>query len=65
MKGKIFLGIMAFLITVAVSFAAFTPPAEPPILVETLASSINSLTVDTIAASETVYFPITNIIAGR
>lgn len=65
MKGKIFLGIMAFLITVAVSFAAFTPPAEPPILVETLASSSNSLTVDTIAASETVYFPITNIIAGR
>ncbi|TXH14983.1 MAG: hypothetical protein E6R03_08200 [Hyphomicrobiaceae bacterium] len=38
--------------------------AEPLQLVETLVSSANGLAVDTIAASETVYFPITNVVAG-
>lgn len=64
MKNKIMLGLSA-LITAALFWAFTPPPAEPPILVETLTSSSNSLTVDTVAASETVYFPISNIIAGR
>lgn len=38
--------------------------AEPLQLVETLSSSSNGLSVDTIAASETVYWPITNVVAG-
>lgn len=58
--------LLAFVaVLIAVFAVAFTPPAEPPVLVETLTSSSNSLTVDTIAASETVYFPITSTIAGR
>ncbi len=58
--------ILLCAVLIAAFAVAFTPPvAEPPILVETLTSSSNSLTVDTIAASETVYFPITNIISGR
>lgn len=62
MKSNILFGLFAVLFAV---FAFSPPPAEPPVLVETLTSSSNSLTVDTIAASETVYFPITNVIAGR
>lgn len=65
MKNKIFFGVVAIFVLFA-ALAAFTPPAaEPPVLVETLVSSSNSLSVDTVAASETVYFPITATIAGR
>lgn len=64
MKGKILLGLIA-LITAVFAYAAYTPPAEPPILVETLASSSYGNSVDTVNASETIYFPISNVIAGR